>query len=69
MIFPNISFFHMVVTDWTGPLSLQGTLTACEFSNARFFYNFYAKRLLMTQNEKPQVTRILASLERDLGLP
>ena len=21
MIFPNISFFHMVVTDWTGPLS------------------------------------------------
>ena len=20
MIFPNISFFHMVVTDWTGPL-------------------------------------------------
>ena len=22
MIFPNISFFHMVVTDWTGPLSL-----------------------------------------------
>src|SRR3954470_23253222 len=20
MIFPNISFFHMIVTDWTGPL-------------------------------------------------
>ena len=23
MIFPNISFFHMVVTNWTGPLSLS----------------------------------------------
>src|SRR3954447_4200107 len=22
MIFPNISFFHMVVTDWTGPLMM-----------------------------------------------
>ena len=21
MIFPNISFFHMIVTDWTGPLN------------------------------------------------
>src|SRR3569623_1296744 len=20
MIFPNISFFHMIITDWTGPL-------------------------------------------------
>src|SRR3954469_2201370 len=24
MIFPNISFFHMIVTDWTGPLSILG---------------------------------------------
>jgi hypothetical protein len=24
MIFPNISFFHMVVTYWTGPLKLLG---------------------------------------------
>jgi hypothetical protein len=23
MIFPNRLFFHMVVTDWTGPLSWQ----------------------------------------------
>ena len=23
MIFPNISFFHMIVTEWPGPLSLQ----------------------------------------------
>ena len=22
MIFPNLSFFHMIVTYWTGPLSL-----------------------------------------------
>ena len=25
MIFSNISFFHMVVTDWTGPLKDQST--------------------------------------------
>ena len=23
MIFPNIPFFHMVVTDWTGPLRVS----------------------------------------------
>ena len=24
MNFPNLSFFHMIVTDWTGPLSIEG---------------------------------------------
>ena len=40
-------------------LNFLHIVTNCEFSNSRFFLKFYAKRLLMTQNEKPQVTKAL----------
>ena len=33
MIFPNISFFRMVVTDWTGPLNVFETKTYTKFQS------------------------------------
>ena len=41
MIFPNISFFHMVVTDWTGPLKKN-------FITKKFFIKNFSEHLCPT---------------------
>jgi hypothetical protein len=35
MIFPNISFFHMIVTYWTGLLSVEGFATPAVYIRSR----------------------------------
>jgi hypothetical protein len=47
MIFPNISFVHMVVTDWTGPLKLVYDCDALQFCRALSSLQFCRKSLLL----------------------
>ena len=44
MIFPNISFFHMIVTDWTGPLKKEVQKFVQNCRKPLILTNFYEKR-------------------------